>query len=143
MYIGGVEPIDESVKVWINPDGNIETELEEIIPILKFKDDGGIWYDIPTIIGAAGKSAYEVWLDDGHTGTETDFLQWLNTSNSYTHIQEASSYTWTINHNLGKHPSVFIIDTGGNWVIGDVQYLNENQIIVRFTYEFSGRAYLN
>ena len=143
VYTGNVEPIEESVKVWVNPDGNIETEPEEIIPILKFKDDGGTWYDIPAIVGATGKSAYEAWLNDGHVGTETDFLQWLKASNNYTHIQEASSYTWTINHNLDKHPSVFIIDTGGNWVIGDVQYLNENQIIVRFTYEFSGRAYLN
>ena len=27
--------------------------------------------------GATGKSAYEVWLDAGHTGTEEDFLAWL------------------------------------------------------------------
>jgi len=27
--------------------------------------------------GVAGKSAYEIWLDNGHTGSETDFLAWL------------------------------------------------------------------
>ncbi len=27
--------------------------------------------------GAEGKSAYEIWLDNGHSGTETDFLNWL------------------------------------------------------------------
>ena len=27
--------------------------------------------------GADGKSAYEVWLDAGHSGSEEDFLQWL------------------------------------------------------------------
>lgn len=27
--------------------------------------------------GLPGKSAYEIWLDAGHTGTEEDFLNWL------------------------------------------------------------------
>ena len=27
--------------------------------------------------GADGKSAYEIWLDNGHTGTQADFLKWL------------------------------------------------------------------
>ena len=27
--------------------------------------------------GANGKSAYEIWLDNGNTGTEDDFLNWL------------------------------------------------------------------
>ena len=27
--------------------------------------------------GVDGKSAYQIWLDNGHTGTETDFLNWL------------------------------------------------------------------
>ena len=26
--------------------------------------------------GKDGKSAYEIWLDNGHTGTEADFLEW-------------------------------------------------------------------
>ena len=28
-------------------------------------------------IGVQGKSAYEIWLNDGHKGTEHDFLNWL------------------------------------------------------------------
>jgi len=28
-----------------------------------------------------GKSAYEIWLDNGHTGTEADFLNWLKNEN--------------------------------------------------------------
>lgn len=27
--------------------------------------------------GIDGKSAYEIWLDNGHTGSQTDFLDWL------------------------------------------------------------------
>ncbi|MDE5547821.1 MAG: M23 family metallopeptidase, partial [Clostridia bacterium] len=29
------------------------------------------------IDGKDGKSAYEIWLDNGHEGTESDFLEWL------------------------------------------------------------------
>lgn len=32
------------------------------------------------IDGQDGKSAYEIWLDNGHTGSETDFLNWLKGS---------------------------------------------------------------
>lgn len=30
--------------------------------------------------GADGKSAYQIWLDNGHTGSEADFLNWLKGS---------------------------------------------------------------
>ena len=28
-----------------------------------------------------GKSAYQIWLDNGNTGTQADFLDWLKASN--------------------------------------------------------------
>ena len=30
--------------------------------------------------GADGKSAYEIWLEQGHTGSEQDFLDWIKTA---------------------------------------------------------------
>ena len=33
------------------------------------------------INGTDGKSAYQIWLDNGHTRTETDFLNWLKGKN--------------------------------------------------------------
>jgi len=61
----------------------------------------------------------------------------------YTHNQVAASSSWEITHNLGKHPSVSIVDSGGNWVVGDIAYTNENTLIINFTAAFSGKAYLN
>ena len=37
------------------------------------KGEPGDWGEV----GAAGKSAYEIWLDAGYTGTEADFADWL------------------------------------------------------------------
>ena len=35
--------------------------------------------------GADGKSAYQIWLDNGNTGTEEDFLNWLKGLNDHTY----------------------------------------------------------
>ena len=35
------------------------------------------------------------------------------------------------------------VDSGGNEVIGDVKHLSENELVINFTYEFSGSAILN
>jgi hypothetical protein len=61
----------------------------------------------------------------------------------YMHNQVVASSSWEITHNLGKHPSVSIVDSGGNWVIGDIAYTNENTLTINFTAAFSGKAYLN
>jgi hypothetical protein len=62
---------------------------------------------------------------------------------TYTHTQNISSDTWVIQHNLGRHPSVVVIDSAGSVIISDVQYDSEYQVTVRFSAGFSGKAYLN
>ena len=62
---------------------------------------------------------------------------------TYIHDQMSSADTWTINHNLDKYPSVSVVDSAGSLVIGDVQYISRNALIVTFVGEFSGKAYLN
>ena len=62
---------------------------------------------------------------------------------TYTHHQLSSSSTWTITHNLGRFPSVTIVDSAGNVQIGEVFYSSSNQVIVSFSSPFGGKAYLN
>ena len=62
---------------------------------------------------------------------------------SYIHDQQASSSTWVVNHGMNKFPSVNIVDTANDEVIGEVTYNNLNQITIRFSSAFSGKAYLN
>lgn len=64
-------------------------------------------------------------------------------SKCYVFTQSISSKTWEIEHNLNRFPSVTVVDSGGNVVIGDVTYNNENKLTVRFSAGFSGKAYLN
>ena len=62
---------------------------------------------------------------------------------TYTHSQSVASATWTINHNLGRKPSVTIADSGGNVQIGEVLYNSDNEITVTFAAAFGGYAHLN
>lgn len=92
--------------------------------------------------GARGKSAYEVWIDEGNTGTQQDFLNSLRPE-AFIHEQIFSQNEWEVGHNLNKFPSVTIVDSGNNIVIGNVEYIDKNNVIIRFSSEFSGKAYLN
>lgn len=62
---------------------------------------------------------------------------------SYTFQQAIASKQWEIKHNLGKFPSVTIADSAGSEVVGEVQYVDVNKVIVKFSAPFSGIAYLN
>lgn len=61
----------------------------------------------------------------------------------FTYTQLSASSTWSITHNLDKFPSVSIVDSGNNVVIGDIQYTNTNELTITFNASFSGKAYLN
>ena len=76
------------------------------------------------------------------TSLEVDFSS-LEEDKTYIHEQLVSSQFWLITHNLGKHPSVTVIDSGGSVVFGDVEYVSLNEITVSFGFPFGGTAYLN
>ena len=69
--------------------------------------------------------------------------QKINSVKNYLHNQIASAAVWDIQHSLGKFPSVSVVDSAGNIVIGDVMYLDENQLKITFSAAFAGKAFLN
>lgn len=62
---------------------------------------------------------------------------------NYTHTQSQSSNTWVITHNLGKYPSVTVINSAGDEVVGDVKYDSQNQVTITFKGAFKGTAIFN
>lgn len=69
--------------------------------------------------------------------------RWENKNITYTHIQSSPSDTWSVTHNLGKFPSVSTVDSSNNKVIGDVEYIDTNSLVIRFCSVFSGKSYIN
>ena len=51
--------------------------------------------------------------------------------------------TWDITHNLGKFPSITVIDTGNTVVTGEYNYVSNNRVLLTFSAAFDGKAYLN
>lgn len=50
---------------------------------------------------------------------------------------------WEINHNLGKRPSVSVVDSAGSSVEGEVSHTDIDNLTITFSAEFSGYADLN
>ena len=57
--------------------------------------------------------------------------------------QGVPATTWDITHNLGKFPSITVIDTGNTVVTGEYNYVTNNRVILTFSSAFDGKAYLN
>ncbi len=62
---------------------------------------------------------------------------------TFVYNQVISSDVWEITHNLNKYPAVTVVDSGGTVVIGEIVYIDKNNIRITFTSAFSGKAYLN
>lgn len=57
--------------------------------------------------------------------------------------QALSSDTWEITHNLNKRPSIMVVDEFDRVVVGDEEYIDNNNVRITFKAAFKGKAYLN
>lgn len=62
---------------------------------------------------------------------------------TYIHTHLMAEKVWDIRHNLNKYPSATVVDSAGNVVIGDCEYISKDRLVLRFSGAFSGHAYLN
>ena len=62
---------------------------------------------------------------------------------AFVYTQTTPIAAWSIKHNLGKYPSVTTMDSAGNQIIGDVTYTDFDNLVVTFTSNIAGKAYLN
>ena len=66
-----------------------------------------------------------------------------STDKTYVHNQSTPSAVWTIQHNLSKFPSVTAVNINNIESLGEVQYVDANNLTITFSAGFSGKAYLN
>ena len=62
---------------------------------------------------------------------------------TYRHVQIVVIDTWVINHNLGKYPTVAVVDTSGAVMIGELHYTTLSKVTITFSAAVSGEAYCN
>lgn len=98
-------------------------------------------------LGAVGDiyidtSANAYWGPKTESGWGSEPFYTVGLTNRYVYTQEAASSEWVIDHNLGGRPSITVVDSAATTVIGEVSYVSNSRVIVRFTSPFSGFAYL-
>lgn len=84
-------------------------------------------------------SINDVVLVGNKTGEELGIINDKN----FVYVQATSSDIWEITHNLNKYPAVTVVDSGGSVVIGEIVYIDENNVRITFASAFSGKAYFN
>ena len=62
---------------------------------------------------------------------------------SYTHTQDSGAATWNVAHNLGKRPSVTVVDVNKGQGDGIVTHTDDNNLTVTFPGSTTGKAYCN
>lgn len=60
-----------------------------------------------------------------------------------TFSQNTAASVWVIPHNLDKFPSVTVVDSANDVIIGDINYDSSDSLTISFSSETSGKAYLN
>ena len=61
----------------------------------------------------------------------------------HTFVQNSASASWAITHNLGKKPSVTIVDSADTLLHGQVDYVDNDNLTITLSAPTSGKAYLN
>ncbi|KZK31513.1 hypothetical protein A4F85_01895 [Delftia sp. GW456-R20] len=62
---------------------------------------------------------------------------------TYTHTQSSLATVWTIAHNLGRYPSITVVDNLGGQLYPDVRYLDADIVQITHSVPLTGRAFCN
>lgn len=128
---------EENYTIEINPQSTFEIQLNKQGP-QGARGNGIVSITKTSTVGLV--DTYTVLYDNGTTST----FQITNGANGYTFEQGIASSIWIIEHDMGKRPSVTIVDSAGNMQIpNEITYDSDTQITVTFLSAFAGKAYLN
>ena len=128
--------------------GLIKTsDSQEATTEKSLEDGAGNALPISVSLTAVGFSG-DIKDNNGSTGTQGQVLsktlngtEWSN--RTFTFNQTVSTNIWSITHNIGAFPAVTVIDSVGNFVVGDVSYVDDRSVTLTFKTAFKGKAYLN
>lgn len=62
---------------------------------------------------------------------------------SYIHIQSTSLSTWNITHTLDKYTNVTIYDSFDNVIEGEINYISNSQLQIKFNTSLTGKVILS
>lgn len=141
--VSSMDTVDELVKVWstgvarhLNTDDFVDNgtdiEVKKQMSIVSdsawLKLDGDELIPWPNMLYGTDDGGVKTWVPNNDAGQ----LEYSVTLQN----------TLTVNHNLGKFPSVLCIDSSGKEIIADVTYNDNNSFVVDWLPAFTGTVYL-
>lgn len=72
-----------------------------------------------------------------------DALVLIASRQTYVHTQTVAATVWNITHNLGKNPSITILDAAGDLSFAKPAFVDLNNLTLTFSEAITGIAYLN
>jgi len=138
-HLGTIESVngDNSLNVYIDGSSYV-TPSVPCNPQYDFQTGDSVWVQYIN-----GKQSNKFIPSRRAIGDKRSGSNNESTDKTYVHIQILPSDVWLIQHNLAKFPSVTIVDSAGTKVMGEVDYIDENTVRLRFNGTFSGRAFFN
>ena len=119
--------------------------MSSIVQIQVRRDTAANWATVNPVL-LQGEPALEIdsgKLKFGDGISNYNSLPYFAADKHFVHVQGTAAATWNINHNLGKNPSVVVVDSAGSFVYGAETHIDENNLKVEFSAPFSGKAYIN
>ena len=103
-----------------------------------------------------GLDAYQLAKIHGFVGTVEQWLASLvgpkgamgltgavGAIKSYAFIQELPLSAWVVNHNLGYNPVGNYFDEEGDTIMGEIEYIDLNNLIILYSKKVSGKAFFS
>jgi hypothetical protein len=108
------------------------SSIADYVPDANFLE---ITLDVTASNGVFAIDGYYIFSEFQNPSTSGD--------SSFTYTQGVAETTWNIQHNMGKFPSITVIDTANTVVTGQYTYIDNNNVTLNFSAAFAGKAYLN
>ena len=89
-----------------------------------------------------GKAGLLLLVNESETGVRLNDAEHIN-DRHYVHFQLDEETEWIVLHNLDKSPSVSILNDNGFEIEGEVSFLNNNSLAIRFDVPLSGIVCVN
>ena len=108
------------------------SSIADYVPDTNFLE---ITLDVTASNGVFAIDGYYIFSEFQNPSTSGD--------SSFAYTQAVAEDTWNIQHNMGKFPSITVIDTANTVVTGQYTYIDNNNVTLNFSAAFAGKAYLN
>lgn len=154
-----------SILKQIKGTAKYDSELLKSLEQLRLEMEEAVFYDADlrgesvSVTPTSGDYSTRIATTEFVTNTVNTLLSGQPGDARYIHTQNATPpttvidgktfYVWTVTHNLGKFPSVTVVNSANQVVIGVVEYLDAtnqvsiNELKIYLTSGEIGKAYLN